>query len=64
VAGLALVAGCDSEPKPAATAALFKKDEVHQAVQELDSQIGALEEDAEDFESELARCGATHQGGR
>lgn len=49
---LALVAGCDSEPKPASTATLFNKEEVHQAVQELDSQIGALEEDAEDFDSE------------
>jgi hypothetical protein len=52
---LALVAGCDSEPKPASTATLFNKEEVHQAVQELDSQIGALEEDAEDFDSESWR---------
>jgi outer membrane murein-binding lipoprotein Lpp len=52
VAGLALVAGCDSEPKPASTATLFNKEEVHQAIQELDSQIGALEEDAEAFASE------------
>jgi outer membrane murein-binding lipoprotein Lpp len=63
VAGLALVAGCDSEPKPASTATLFNKEEVHQAIQELDSQIGALEEDAEACQRELARCSATHQRG-
>jgi outer membrane murein-binding lipoprotein Lpp len=49
---LALVAGCDSEPKPASTATLFNKEEVHGAIQELDSQIGALEEDVEAFDSE------------
>jgi outer membrane murein-binding lipoprotein Lpp len=55
VVGLALVAGCDSQPKPASTATLFNKERVHSAVQELDSQIGALEEDAEDFDSESWR---------
>jgi len=48
----ALVVGCDSEPEPASTATLFDKEEVHQAIQELDSQIGALEEAAEAFDSE------------
>jgi hypothetical protein len=52
LAGLTLIASCDSEPKPASTATLFNKEEVHGAIQELDSQIGALEEDAEDFDSE------------
>jgi outer membrane murein-binding lipoprotein Lpp len=55
MAGLALVAGCDSEPKPASTATLFDKEEVHNAIQELDSQIGALEGDVEDFDSESWR---------
>ena len=55
VAGLALMSGCDSEPKPASTATLLNKEEVHRAIQELDSQIGALEEDAEDFDSESWR---------
>jgi hypothetical protein len=55
VAGLALAAGCDSEPKPASTATLFNKEEVHGAIQELDSQIGALEGDVEDFDSESWR---------
>jgi hypothetical protein len=55
VAGLALVAGCDAEPKPSSTATLFNKEEVHGAIQELDSQIGALEEDAEAFDSESWR---------
>jgi outer membrane murein-binding lipoprotein Lpp len=55
VAGLALAAGCDSEPKPASTAKLLNKEEVHNAVQELDSQIGALEGDVEDFDSESWR---------
>jgi outer membrane murein-binding lipoprotein Lpp len=55
VVGLALVAGCDSQPKPAFTATLFNKERVQSAVQELDSQIGALEEDAEDFDSESWR---------
>jgi outer membrane murein-binding lipoprotein Lpp len=50
--GLALVAGCDSVPKPASTATLFNKEEVHTAIGELDSQIGSLEEDADAFDSE------------
>ena len=52
LAGLALVAGCDSESKPAATATLFNKEEVHSAIQELDSQIGGLEGDADAFDTE------------
>jgi hypothetical protein len=52
MAGLALAVGCDSDPKPASTATLFNKEEVHSAIQELDSQIGALEEDADAFDSE------------
>jgi nitrogenase subunit NifH len=40
VAGLALAGGCDSEPKAASTATLFNKEEVHGAIQDLDSQIG------------------------
>jgi outer membrane murein-binding lipoprotein Lpp len=55
VAGLLLVAGCDSEPKPASTATLFNKEEMHNAIQELDSQISALEGDVEDFDSESWR---------
>ena len=55
MAGLALAAGCDSEPKPASTATLFNKEEVHNAIQELDSQIGTLEGDVEDFDSESWR---------
>ena len=51
---LALVAGCDSEPKPASTATLFNKEEVHNAIQELDSQIGTLGS-VEDFDSESWR---------
>lgn len=52
LAAQTLLVGCDSEPKPAPTATLFNEEEVHHAVQELDSQIGALEEDAEGFDSE------------
>jgi hypothetical protein len=55
VAGLALTAGCDSEPKPASTATLVNNENVHGAIQELDSQIGALEQGAEDFDSESWR---------
>jgi outer membrane murein-binding lipoprotein Lpp len=55
LAGLTLIAGCDSEPKPASTATLFNKEEVHNAIQQLDSQIGALEADVEDFDSESWR---------
>jgi outer membrane murein-binding lipoprotein Lpp len=55
LAGLTLIASCDSEPKPASTATLFNKEEVHNAIQELDSQIGALEGDVEDFDSESWR---------
>jgi hypothetical protein len=43
LAGLTLITSCDSEPKPASTSTLFNKEEVHNAVQELDSQTGALE---------------------
>jgi hypothetical protein len=34
---------------------LLKKEEVHNAVQELDSQIGGLESDVEDFDSQKWR---------
>jgi hypothetical protein len=53
VKGLTLVAGCDCEPKRASTATLFNKEEVHDVIQELDSQIGALEGDVEDFDLAL-----------
>jgi hypothetical protein len=39
LAGLTFMVSCDSEPRQASAATLL----------ELDSQIGALEEDAEDF---------------
>jgi outer membrane murein-binding lipoprotein Lpp len=55
MSSLALAAGCDSEPKPASTATLFNKKEVHNAIQELDSQIGALKGDVEDSDSESWR---------
>jgi hypothetical protein len=55
LAGLALVVGCESEPKPASNATLFNKEEVHNAIGELDSQIGALEKDADAFDSESWR---------
>jgi hypothetical protein len=55
LARLTLIASCDSEPKPASTATLLNKEEVHHAIQELDSQIGALEGDVEDFDSESWR---------
>jgi hypothetical protein len=38
--GLALVAGCDSEPKPASTATLFNKEEVHTAKRKCIPQSG------------------------
>jgi hypothetical protein len=51
LAGLVLVVGCDPESKPAATATLLNNEDVHRAVQGLDSQIGNLEADVEEFDN-------------
>jgi hypothetical protein len=45
------MAGCDSESKPAATATLLNNEDVHRAIQGLDSQIGSLEADVEEFDN-------------
>jgi outer membrane murein-binding lipoprotein Lpp len=51
-AAMAALAGCDSEPKPAATATLLNNDAVHQAVKSLVSAVDALNGDVSRFESE------------
>jgi hypothetical protein len=48
---MALVFGCDSESKPATTATLLNNEDVHRAIQGLDSQIGNLEADVEEFDN-------------
>ena len=48
----ALLAGCDSEPKPDHTATLLNNPEVHQAVQSIDDAIANLEGDVDDFDTE------------
>jgi outer membrane murein-binding lipoprotein Lpp len=47
-----LIAGCETEPKPAATATLTNNQAVHDATQTLDAVAGDLEEDAEAFDSD------------
>jgi outer membrane murein-binding lipoprotein Lpp len=48
----AMVAGCDSEPKPDPVAMLLNNGNVHQAVQNIDDAIANLEGDVDDFDDD------------
>ena len=49
------LSGCESEPKPSATATLIDNDQVHQAMQSLESVIANVSSDAEDFDTKSWR---------
>ncbi len=44
--------GCESEPKPSATATLFDNEKVHEATQAVESATSNVEASVEDFDSE------------
>jgi hypothetical protein len=43
--------GCEEEPKPSATATLFNKEKVHEAMKELVDALEALESSVDDFDT-------------
>jgi hypothetical protein len=52
VSSVAVVAGCNSEPKPDALATLLNNPAVHEAFKNLENAISSLESHVDDFDSE------------
>jgi hypothetical protein len=51
-ASLAVLSGCDSNPKPSHTATLLDNDKVHEAMSAVDSALAGLENNVENFDSD------------
>ncbi len=49
---VAVITGCESEPKPSPTATLLNNEEVQEAIKAIDDSIAQLEDEVDNFDNE------------